>query len=35
MEMKAVLVVSSFHFGTYSVGDVKKFLAEKNIPVRL
>ena len=27
--------VSVFHFGTYTVGDVKKFVAEKNIPVRL
>jgi imidazole glycerol phosphate synthase subunit HisF len=24
-----------FHFGTYTVGDVKKFLAKKNIAVRL
>jgi hypothetical protein len=24
-----------FHFGTYTVGDVKKFLAEKKIPVWL
>jgi len=31
----AVLAASIFHFGTYSVGDVKKFLAAKNIPVRL
>lgn len=31
----AVLAASIFHFGTYTVGDVKKFLAEKNIPVRL
>ncbi len=24
-----------FHFGTYTVGDVKQFLKEKNIPVRI
>ncbi|MFO1487406.1 MAG: imidazole glycerol phosphate synthase subunit HisF [Verrucomicrobiota bacterium] len=31
----AVLAASIFHFGTYTVGDVKRHLAEKNIPVRL
>ena len=31
----AVLAASIFHFGTYTVGDVKHFLAEKKIPVRL
>src|SRR5437870_6240409 len=31
----AVLAASIFHFGEYTVGDVKKFLAEKKIPVRL
>jgi len=31
----AVLAASIFHFGTYTVGDVKQFLKEKNIPVRL
>jgi len=31
----AVLAASIFHFGTFTVGDVKRFLAEKNIPVRL
>jgi cyclase len=31
----AVLAASIFHFGTYTVGDVKNFLAEKKIPVRL
>ena len=31
----AVLAASIFHFGTYTIGDVKRFLAEKNIPVRL
>ena len=31
----AVLAASIFHFGTYTVADVKKFLSQKNIPVRL
>jgi cyclase len=31
----AVLAASVFHYGTYTVGDVKRFLAQKNIPVRL
>ncbi len=31
----AVLAASIFHFGEYTVGDVKKFLAHKGIPVRL
>jgi cyclase len=31
----AVLAASIFHFGTYTVGDVKQFLKKKNIPVRL
>lgn len=31
----AVLAASIFHFGTYTVGDVKQFLFGKNIPVRL
>jgi cyclase len=31
----AVLAASIFHFGTYTVGDVKQFLAEQSIPVRL
>jgi cyclase len=31
----AVLAASIFHFGEYTVGDVKKFLASRNIPVRL
>jgi imidazole glycerol-phosphate synthase subunit HisF len=31
----AVLAASIFHFGEYSVGDVKRFLAQRNIPVRL
>ena len=33
--MNAVLAASIFHFGTYTVGNVKLFLAEKEIPVRL
>jgi cyclase len=31
----AVLAASIFHFGTFTVGDVKQFLAGKKIPVRL
>ena len=31
----AVLAASIFHFGDYTVGDVKKFLAKQSIPVRL
>lgn len=31
----AVLAASIFHFGEYTVGDVKKFLAARNIPVRI
>ena len=31
----AVLAASIFHFGDYTVGDVKRFLATKGIPVRL
>src|ERR1700729_1120 len=31
----AVLAASIFHFGEYTVGDVKLFLAKKNIPVRI
>jgi cyclase len=31
----AVLAASIFHFGEYTVGDVKKYLAARNIPVRL
>jgi len=33
--MNAALAASIFHFGTYIVGDVKRFLAKQNIPVRL
>src|SRR5580704_12564577 len=31
----AVLAASIFHFGEYTVADVKRYLAEKGIPVRL
>lgn len=31
----AVLAASIFHFGEFTVGEVKRFLAEQNIPVRL
>ena len=31
----AVLAASIFHFGTYTVGDVKQFLAKQKIPVRI
>lgn len=31
----AVLAASIFHFGEYSIGEVKKFLAEKGLPVRM
>jgi cyclase len=31
----AVLAASIFHFGTFTVGDVKQFLQQQNIPVRL
>jgi cyclase len=31
----AVLAASIFHFGQYTVADVKRFLADANIPVRL
>jgi cyclase len=31
----AVLAASIFHFGDYTVGDVKHFLAEHGVPVRL
>jgi cyclase len=31
----AVLAASIFHFGTYTVSDVKRYLAEHNVPVRL
>ena len=31
----AVLAASIFHFGEFTVGDVKRFLAERKIPVRI
>jgi cyclase len=31
----AVLAASIFHYGTYTVGQVKEYLAQRNIPVRL
>ena len=31
----AVLAASIFHYGEFTVGDVKQFLAKQNIPVRL
>jgi cyclase len=31
----AVLAASIFHFGEYTVGDVKQFLAQHGVPVRL
>ena len=31
----AVLAASIFHFGTHTVGEVKRFLKTQNIPVRL
>jgi cyclase len=31
----AVLAASIFHFGTYTVGDVKRYLATRKIPVRI
>lgn len=31
----AVLAASIFHFGEYTVGDVKRFLADHQVPVRL
>ncbi len=31
----AVLVASLFHYGVYTVGDVKNYLKSENIPVRL
>jgi cyclase len=31
----AVLAASIFHFGEYTVGDVKRYLAARGVPVRL
>ena len=30
----AVLAASIFHFGTYSIGDAKTYLANRNIAIR-
>jgi cyclase len=30
----AALAASVFHYGTYTVGDVKRYLAEKRVPIR-
>ena len=30
----AVLAASIFHFGDYTVGDVKEYFSEKGVPVR-
>jgi cyclase len=34
-EADAVLAASIFHFGEYTVGDAKRFLAERGVPVRI
>ena len=34
-EADAVLAASVFHFGTYTVRQVKEYLAAEGIPVRL
>jgi len=31
----AVLAASIFHYGTYSIGDIKEYLAKRGIPIRL
>jgi len=31
----AVLAASVFHFGQYTVSDVKQYLASQGVPVRL
>jgi cyclase len=31
----AVLAASIFHYGSYTINDMKKYLAERNIPVRI
>jgi cyclase len=33
-EADAALAASIFHYGTYTVGDLKAFLRERNVPVR-
>ncbi len=30
----AALAASVFHYGTYTVGDLKRYLLEKKVPVR-
>jgi cyclase len=30
----AALAASIFHYGTYTVGDLKRFLQQRDIPVR-
>ena len=34
-EADAVLAASVFHFGTYSIRQVKEYMASQGIPVRL
>ena len=31
----AVIIASLFHYGTYTIGDVKRYMQEKGIPTRL
>ena len=31
----AVLAASIFHFGTYALGEAKRYMAERGIPMRL
>jgi cyclase len=31
----AVLAASIFHFGTYTIGEAKRYMAEAGIPMRL
>jgi len=31
----AVLAASIFHYGTYRIRDVKRYMAERGIPVRM
>jgi len=31
----AVLAASIFHYGTYSISDTKKYLAQKGLPIRI
>ncbi len=30
----AVLAASIFHFGTYTIADVKQYLGERGVPIR-